>query len=265
MMPVLRERSTAQWLSGIAAASFLVGAPSCSVDVDHSSHQYSCSDQGKCPSGLECVQGMCITPGQVIDAAVVFDGTPIVVPDATIPPDADPHIYVQISSSDGDAEELISTGAVNLSSTDLELVTEADLQIVGMRFASVEIDAGQAIASAYIQFEVDEPSEGATMLSIRTETSSSPALFEAVMSNISARTTSALAVEWAPPAWPTEDAAGSDQATPELRDLLQERVNEPTWASGNAVVFLITGTGVRIAESFDGEPTAAATLVILLE
>ncbi len=217
-----------------------------------------------CPSGLECRQEVCVLPGQTIDAAV-YDAIPIIVPDAEIPPDADPHIYVQISSNAGDAEELISTGAVTLFSSDLELATDADLQIVGMRFESLEIGVGQTIASAYIQFEVDEVREGATVLSIRTEASSSPAIFEELMGNLSARGTSDLAVDWTPPPWPTEDEAGPDQATPELRDLLQERINDSEWTSGNSVVFLITGTGLRTAEAFDGEPTAAAELVILLE
>lgn len=217
-----------------------------------------------CPSGLECRQGVCVLPGRTIDAAV-NDAFPVIVPDAEIPPDADPHIYVQISSNDGDAEELISTGAVTLFSSDLELATDADLQIVGMRFDSLEIGVGQTIASAYIQFEVDEAREGATVLSIRTEASSSPAIFEELMGNLSARVTSDLAVDWAPPPWPTEDEAGPDQATPELRDLLQERINDSEWTSGNSIVFLITGTGLRTAEAFDGEPTAAAELVILLE
>ena len=201
----------------------------------------------------------------MIDAAVVYDAFPVVVPDAEIPPDADPHIYVQISSNDGDAEELISTGVVTLFSSDLELATDADLQIVGMRFDSLGIGAGETVASAYIQFEVDQVSESATMLSIRTEASSSPTIFEELMGNLSARVTSELAVDWAPPPWPTEDEAGPDQATPELRDLLQERINEPAWDSGSSIVFLITGTGLRTAEAFDGEPMAAAELVILLE
>ena len=33
---------------------------------------------------------------------------------------------------------------------------------------------------------------------------------------------------------------------------MQEIVNRAGWNSGNAMVFIITGTGVRTAESFEG-------------
>jgi hypothetical protein len=33
---------------------------------------------------------------------------------------------------------------------------------------------------------------------------------------------------------------------------MQELVNRAGWAPGNAMVFIITGTGVRTAESFNG-------------
>ena len=39
---------------------------------------------------------------------------------------------------------------------------------------------------------------------------------------------------------------------PISRSVMQELVNRAGWASGNAMVFIITGTGVRTAESFNG-------------
>jgi hypothetical protein len=39
-------------------------------------------------------------------------------------------------------------------------------------------------------------------------------------------------------------------------------VDRPGWASGNSLVLIITGSGENVAESFDGEATAAPLLHI---
>ena len=50
------------------------------------------------------------------------------------------------------------------------------------------------------------------------------------------------------------------QRTPSLSSLIQEVVAQPDWQEGNAVAFIITGSGKRVAESYDrynkdGAPT----------
>ncbi|MCI0554706.1 MAG: hypothetical protein L0287_27480, partial [Anaerolineae bacterium] len=45
---------------------------------------------------------------------------------------------------------------------------------------------------------------------------------------------------------------GPAQRTPNLASVIQEVVNRPGWASGNAIAVIITGTGKRIAESYEG-------------
>ena len=54
------------------------------------------------------------------------------------------------------------------------------------------------------------------------------------------------------PAWQTLEAAGPEQLTPNLAQVLQEVVDRPGWASGNALTVIITGIGRRTAESFEG-------------
>jgi hypothetical protein len=53
---------------------------------------------------------------------------------------------------------------------------------------------------------------------------------------------------------------GAAQRTPDLAPVLQELVNAPSWASGDAVVLVVTGSGRRTAEAFDGLPAAAPLL-----
>ena len=47
-------------------------------------------------------------------------------------------------------------------------------------------------------------------------------------------------------------ANGSGQLTPNLATVLQEVVSRPGWAAGNALTVIITGSGRRAAESFEG-------------
>ena len=54
------------------------------------------------------------------------------------------------------------------------------------------------------------------------------------------------------PAWPTVGAAGPGQLTPNFASVVQEVVNRPGWAAGNALTVILTGSGRRAAESFEG-------------
>ncbi|MBQ0740072.1 hypothetical protein J9332_37890, partial [Aquimarina celericrescens] len=52
------------------------------------------------------------------------------------------------------------------------------------------------------------------------------------------------------------------QRTPELKDIVQEVINQPGWGISSALTFVITGKGRRTAESYDGSPSQAPLLVI---
>jgi hypothetical protein len=55
-----------------------------------------------------------------------------------------------------------------------------------------------------------------------------------------------------PAQWPTVGARGAAQRTPNLAPVLQEVVDRPGWSGGGALVLVITGSGARVAEAFDG-------------
>jgi hypothetical protein len=78
--------------------------------------------------------------------------------------------------------------------------------------------------------------------------------------NIPSRAQTAASVAWTPPGWPTVAAAGTAQRTPSLVPLIQEIVNRPGWASGNALALIPTGTGKRVAEAFEGAAAGAPLL-----
>lgn len=162
-------------------------------------------------------------------------------------------IDVRIASSADDAEES-ATGGMALLSTDLELVHDGSNQTVGLRFSGLAIPRGAAITAASVQFQVDETNTEPTAVTIAGEATDFATSFKYTTGNISSRPRTGAAVTWTLPAWSTIGAAGTDERTPNLAAVLQEIVNRPGWTSGNAVALIITGTGRRVAEAYDGDP-----------
>lgn len=159
---------------------------------------------------------------------------------------------IPISVSPDDAEES-ATGTVARASSQLELVYKGtDQQTVGLRFVGVTVPVGATIQRAYVQFEVAQVTTGSTSLTIQGQAADNPTTFTTATNNISSRPRTLASVGWLPAPWPTIQVHGLDQRTPDLTPVVQETVNRAGWVGGNAMVFIITGTGVRTAESFNG-------------
>ncbi len=158
----------------------------------------------------------------------------------------------RVSASGNDAEEFIGGTATDLSSTDLELVTDGTtLQLVGMRFVNLTIPKNATITNAYIQFTTDEVSTAATTVSIAAEAVDNSAIFTTADNNISARALAGVTASWNPAAWNTIDEAGANQRTTNLASVVQQIVNRANWNSGNALSFIVSGSGKRVASSFN--------------
>jgi hypothetical protein len=118
------------------------------------------------------------------------------------------------------------------------------------------------VTSAYIQFTVDETGASPTQLTIEGQASDDAAAFSATANNVSSRPRTTAAVAWAPVPWNTINEAGPNQRTSDLTSIVQEIRTRPGWHSGNAMAFVITGTGRRTAVAYDGSPVGAAHLII---
>jgi len=116
------------------------------------------------------------------------------------------------------------------------------------------------IVSASVHFTADEVGSGAVALTLRGEAADHAAPFAATAFNGSGRSVTSSSLAWSPPAWTAIGAAGAAQRTPDLSALVQEIVDRPGWAPGNPLVLVVTGTGKRTAESFEGAPAAAPVL-----
>lgn len=173
-------------------------------------------------------------------------------------------VNIRVSGNSDDAEERTDTHAVKLNSADLELTLDTVNQVVGIRFNAVAIPKGAIIKNAYIQFNADETSSKATALQIFGQAADNPSTFTTAAGNISSRAKTGASVSWSPAAWTSVGAAGIDQRTPNLEAVIQEIVDRTGWTSGNSLVLFITGDGKgeRVAEAFDGIPSAAPLLHI---
>jgi hypothetical protein len=203
--------------------------------------------------------------GSYVVRLTVSDGQLVASDDATITVTSvggggGTTVEKRIAASADDAEQGAS-GAVALTSSDLELVTDgADVQSVGLRFSGLAIPPGAAVASAWIQFQVDETSNLAGSLTIQGEASDNAAPFTSGANNVGARPRTTAAVGWSPPPWNVVGEAGAAQRTPDLSAVVQQIVGRGGWQSGNALAFVITGSGRRVAEAWNGSATGAPLL-----
>ncbi|VAX07157.1 hypothetical protein MNBD_GAMMA26-1433 [hydrothermal vent metagenome] len=157
-------------------------------------------------------------------------------------------ISIQVSQSSDDAEEQFS---MELGSSDLELVDDGGTQQqVGLRYQAVEIPQGATILEAYLTFDTDETNSGATNLTFHGQDADDTVTFSS-SALISGRTKTSASADWnGVPAWNTVDEL---HQSPDLAAIVQEIVDRGGWVSGNSMVLMITGTGERTAESWNGE------------
>ncbi|HPR31595.1 MAG TPA: sugar-binding protein [Prolixibacteraceae bacterium] len=173
-------------------------------------------------------------------------------------------INIRVSQLSDDAEQNIITQQFWNTSSDLELAYDANPggdQIVGIRFQNVLVPEGANITKAYIQFQTDETSSGTVSLVVSGENTGNPVTYSEANSIVSRRHTNTL-VNWSPEAWTLEGESSVKQQTPELAGLIQEIIDRDDWREGNAMAFMISGSGTRTAEAYDGDPNGAPLLHI---
>jgi hypothetical protein len=158
----------------------------------------------------------------------------------------------QIATGIDDAEQLPGVKP-DRGSSDIDLVVDKGTtpQVVGFRFTGVTVPKNATITSAYVQFRTDTPSSGATSLVVRAQAHDNAPAFTSAVNNLSSRTTGSASAAWSPLAWATAGEAGTRQRTSSLVTVVQQVVNRAGWAPGNALVIIITGSGKRVADSFE--------------
>jgi hypothetical protein len=167
-------------------------------------------------------------------------------------------VVVRVADSSDDAEEADS-GSMYVDSTDLDLLNDDD-RAVGIRFQNVSVPSGVLITSAYLEFVSEETDSEATDLVIKGEAVDDAPAFSQTDNDITSRATTAQSVEWnAVAEW---DSVDEKHNTPDISAVVQEIVGRAGWSSGNAMAFIITGNGRRVAYSYDGSSDKAPVLRI---
>ncbi|HEY3311308.1 MAG TPA: metallophosphoesterase [Anaerolineales bacterium] len=166
-----------------------------------------------------------------------------------------------VNASSDDAEEFLTTGAVNLISSDLELVVDGTTpQTIGMRFTGIQVPQGAIITAASITFNVDELQSEPTSLTFYGQAADDSLTFTSTALNISSRPKTSAKMDWIDlPAWTVID---SRFTSPDLAGVIQEITDRPGWLAGNAITIIVTGTGHRTADSFEGGAAKAPLLSI---
>ena len=170
-----------------------------------------------------------------------------------------------ILSSTDDAEEKPTGTAGDLTSSDLEFVMDkTSKQTLGLRFGKLSIPKNAVIKNAYIQFSVDEVTNvDPCNLKIKVEDTTNASTFTEAAGTISNRKTISDSVLWSPKtAWTVVGEAGVEQRTPDIANLMQQIISKDGWQLGNAMAFVFTGEGARVAQAFDLEPSKAPRLVV---
>lgn len=163
-----------------------------------------------------------------------------------------------VLSGNDDVEEL-GSGNMIMDSDSIDFGSLNGTAISGFRFDLVRIPKGAVIESVTLEVEANLGNEQETNLTFFGDDSddSAPALFRKY--NLSARQRTAAAVRWTNvPEWRKNLA----YQTPNLAPILQEIVNREGWESGNAVMIMVSGTGLRLPESIECDPDAAAKLIV---
>ena len=169
---------------------------------------------------------------------------------------------LRVLTSADDAEQQLD-GTILLASPDLDFQNG---RFVGLRFPGVQIPKGSQIVTANVQFTAAPGSTvGALTMRIAAEATANAGPFSTAPGGLAALPSTANAMQWDLTNPWTTGVAGADQLTPNFATVLQEVVNQPQWAPGNALVVVFRGTAgaaIRKAFSQDGNPAAAALLTI---
>ncbi len=211
-----------------------------------------------CPVlGTPCDDGDPNTENDVEDGNCNCSGAPIGSSDT---------VCVSIESGGDDMEQNGTNGSMYSTSSDIELVSDVNNgggnQTIGLRFNNIGMPQGATISGAYLQFTVDEVGSGPSSLAIQGEAADNATAYSAAAYDVSNRARTTASVSWAPPAWNTVGSSGAAQTSPDLSSIVQEIVDRPGYGINNSISFVITGSGKRTAESYEGAPASAAQLCI---
>lgn len=173
-------------------------------------------------------------------------------------------ITVQSAAGTDTAEESLATGAINTTSTDLELVSESsEPQLVEFIFTNTDIPSGATICEAFVTFTARQANIGfdPADLTIRGELTDDAANIGNGDDNLSDRLQTSATVTWQPAEW---TVVNQTHQTPDISSVIQEIV-DGTLGGGDETDELgifVQGQGTRHVYSHDDDDNRAAQLTL---
>jgi hypothetical protein len=169
----------------------------------------------------------------------------------------------RVETGSDDAEEKLSTHAMDLTSSDLEMVDDTEYsgwQTVGMRFQSLDLPQGANLTKAYVRFTAKNDKSGTCNLTFWGQDADDAGTFTTATSNISSRTQTSASASWSPGSW--TDRFAYD--TPDISAVLEEILGRAGWTSGNDMALIVTGPDnhERRAYSYNGDTALVPVLLI---
>ncbi|MCU7853925.1 MAG: putative Ig domain-containing protein [Candidatus Thiodiazotropha sp. (ex Monitilora ramsayi)] len=169
-------------------------------------------------------------------------------------------VSARISDGMDDVEEW-DTGIMYLNSSDLELINDDGDQLVGLRF-SLPVPKDAIITQANLRFTTDEVSTGDSNLVIWAEASDDASSFSANSGDVSRRASTVATANWTTDPWNVVGESTSAQTSSDFSSVVQEVVNRSGWNSDNHLVLVISGSGTRTADAYEGNAANAAVLTV---
>ncbi|MCK5923890.1 MAG: VWA domain-containing protein, partial [Methylococcales bacterium] len=163
-------------------------------------------------------------------------------------------LTTRIGSGEHDVTENLDTGTVTIDGDLLNM--DADTaHAVGLRFTDLRIPKGAIITDATLEFQAAEDGNASTNLIVQAELLGDSPAFTADSDNISDRTLGLNSVTYNPHNW-TEDSLYESS---DIANVIQEVVNQDDWCGGNALSLIVSSSGSRIANSYEGSNGSAPT------
>ncbi len=169
----------------------------------------------------------------------------------------------QVITGTDDVEENSVDGLINSGSGDLDLLVDGGevFAAVGIRIPNISVPSGAVITNAYLQFVADEAQSGTTNITIAAEDTGNAAALTTTAYSITSKTKTSASTAWSPLPWTLQSTYQSADISP----VIQELIDRGDWSTGNAMTFILEGTGTRTAESYDGGASVAPKLFINYE
>jgi hypothetical protein len=201
----------------------------------------------------------------VLDAGDLLLGTTLTDADGDYNFDVTTSTCVRIGdnggSGDDDVEDDVDGGNMSRGSSDLELITESENQIIGLLFRGLTIPNGATITSSAITFRSRGSFDSETLdfnivgETVAGATPTNPNDFPDTNGNLLTRPFTTAVTPWEILANAEDWADNEYIQTPSVNDIITEITSASSWASGNNLVLMINrdgaGSGTRIVDSYD--------------